>query len=429
MAAQAITSSAAVFDIMASMAAQEASNQRREQDWKFQKKLADQEIKQVQQQVASAAIRLNIAEKDLEIHDKQIEQTAEVHEFYKDKFTGLGLYNDLASNLSRLNRLAYNAALDLAKRAESAYRFETDDVQFLGRLGNWDAGRAGLLAGEHLALQLNQMDAAYLGQHTRRLEIRQTFSLRLLDPNALISLRTTGVCTFKIPEWAFDLQYPGQYRRRLMSVQITIPCVTGPYVNVAATLTMLNGSLKKDTLGDTLPFVFNGCSTVATSSANNDGGQFDLNFRDERYLPFEGAGAVDSEWNLELPGDYRSFDYNTISDVIAHLSYQAIGGGPKPTADQIKDAAGTLNRLISLKEEFPEAWYQLGLNQPTTITLSKKHFPFFAQANVAEITAVSVLGSNSTSAPAITNSWQITILPEHKNAAGDDVWLLIPYTL
>jgi hypothetical protein len=29
--------------------------------------------------------------------------------------------------------------------------------------------------------------------------------------------------------------------------------------------------------------------SIATSNAQNDDGMFELNFRDERYLPFEGA--------------------------------------------------------------------------------------------------------------------------------------------
>jgi len=56
------------------------------------------------------------------------------------------------------------------------------------------------------------------------------------------------------------------------------------------------------------------------STGNNDAGVFELNLRDERYLPFEGAGAV-SDWHLELPSQLRPFDYYTISDVILHISY------------------------------------------------------------------------------------------------------------
>ena len=53
---------------------------------------------------------------------------------------------------------------------------------------------------------------------------------------------------------------------------------------------------------------------------------FETNLRDERFLPFEGAGAV-STWRLELPSDFRQFDYTTISDVILHMRYTARQGG------------------------------------------------------------------------------------------------------
>ena len=51
---------------------------------------------------------------------------------------------------------------------------------------------------------------------------------------------------------------------------------------------------------------------------------FELNFKDERYLPFEGCGATGS-WRLELPKDVRQFNYNTISDVILHVIYVLLG--------------------------------------------------------------------------------------------------------
>ena len=33
-------------------------------------------------------------------------------------------------------------------------------------------------------------------------------------------------------------------------------------------------------------------TAIATSTAQSDAGVFEFNFRDERYMPFEGAGAV-----------------------------------------------------------------------------------------------------------------------------------------
>ena len=75
-------------------------------------------------------------------------------------------------------------------------------------------------------------------------------------------------------------------------------------------------------------FVYNvgAIQSIATSTAQTDSGLFELNFHDERYLPFEGAGAV-STWRLELPARFRQFDYDTISDVILHVRYTARDGG------------------------------------------------------------------------------------------------------
>ena len=69
--------------------------------------------------------------------------------------------------------------------------------------------------------------------------------------------------------------------------------------------------------------------SVVSSTAQNDSGMFETNLRDERFLPFEGAGA-ESTWKLDLPKDYRAFDYDTISDVILHIRYTA-RQGPEPT--------------------------------------------------------------------------------------------------
>jgi hypothetical protein len=40
---------------------------------------------------------------------------------------------------------------------------------------------------------------------------------------------------------------------------------------------------------------------------------FDLNFHDDRYLPFEGAGAI-GIWQLEMPSVFRSIDPNAITE-------------------------------------------------------------------------------------------------------------------
>ncbi len=415
---------------VASSAGIVAGNKRRKEEWGFNRDTLTKELLGLEPQIAASKIRLAIAEKDLEIHEKQIEQAAEVHDFYKNKFTGLGLYNYMAKRLNSLHRMAFNAAIDMAKQAEAAYKFETGDETYFEISGGtfWDASRVGLLSGESLTLELQQLETDFINWNRRQMEIRQSFSMRMIAPEKLLELRDKGICTFTIPEWAFDMQYPGHYRRRIVSVQITIPCVAGPYHNIAATLAMTKGGLKKGTTGTeatTQEFPFRGSSMIATSSANNDGGQFDLNFRDERFLPFEGAGAVDSEWVLELPDQFRSFDYETISDVIFQVSYRSKYDGGTFKNDAANSPNGkTLKRLIRLQEEFPDKWYELNQSGATSvdIQLTAQHFPVFAH-KTGKITALS-FGTMAPTAPA-SLSCMVTIT----SAGMGDGNLLVSYQI
>jgi len=67
-----------------------------------------------------------------------------------------------------------------------------------------------------------------------------------------------------------------------------------------------------------------GIRSIVTSRGENDRGLFNEP-EEERYSPFEGAGAI-STWRIELP-EIPAFDYSTISDVILHLEFTALEGG------------------------------------------------------------------------------------------------------
>lgn len=369
----------------------EATFQRREEDWKHNLSQAAQELKSLDQQIIALEIKVAIAEKDLDTHTKQMEQAEELNEFYKNKFSNLGLYTYLSSSLNRLYRQAFNMAQDMARLAEQAYRFECDENSFVISNDNWQFDRAGLLAGERLCLQLQQLEKMYIEKNLRNKEITQSFSLQMLAPEKLMQLRQKGSCeAFEIPEMAYDLIYPGQYKRIIKSVRLTIPCITGPYSNIGCKLSLIDSKVRSEPAADAplLNLAAQKLTSIATSTAQNDSGLFELNFRDERYLPFEGAGAI-STWNLELPARMRTFDYNSISDVIFHVSYTAKDDGLlKETVEQNIETAITeyatangLFRLFSMKNEFPEAWHRL-LYGPgdapvtTEFTLGSHHFPY-----------------------------------------------------
>lgn len=408
---------ASMVNTKASLSATLGNYQRRQEDWTHQADLATKELKQVEKQIVAAEIRLAIAEHELQNHDLQIENSKNVDAFMRDKFTNRELYNWMVGQLSAVYFQSYQLAYDVAKRAERAYRFELGlrDSNFI-QFGYWDSLKKGLLSGERLYYDLKRMDVAYLDQNRREHEIVKHISLAALDPMALVKLKKSQSCFISLPEVLFDLDHPGHYLRRIKSVSVTIPCVTGPYAGVHCTLTLLNSTVRHsnmllangyDRQSDDVRFTdsIGAIQSIVTSSGQNDSGLFETNLRDERYLPFEGAGAI-SEWRLQLPTDFRQFNYETISDVILHVRYTARDGG-ETLADrarikvqarlnalrQLTDGDTGLVQMLSLRNEYPTEWNQLrsGADGTTQIILNKARFPYLVSAQTINLIHFSAL--------------------------------------
>lgn len=298
----------------AAMASSNATFDRRWDDWKLHERLADKELEQFDSQIA----RVTLAEKELSNHAIQMESAEATDAFMRSKYTNHDLYQWQIGQISRVYFQSYRLAYDLAKRAERSLRFELDvaDSSYVN-FGYWDSLKTGLLAGERLQYDLRRLETAYLEQDRREFELTKHVSLALVDPLALVKLRQTGRCFFELPEDLFDLDYPGHYFRRIKSVSVSLPSVVGPYTTVSCTLRLLSNSIRTDAANgdngyprnidanglpaDDTRFIENKVpfSAIAASSAQNDGGVFELNFRDDRYLPFEGAGVI-GNWALEL---------------------------------------------------------------------------------------------------------------------------------
>ncbi len=393
-----------------------AGYRRRADDWKLQVDIAGADIKQIDKQMVAADFRRQIAENELTNHEKQMEQASEIEDFLREKFTNQDLYSWMCSQVSAVYFQAYKLAYDLAKRAERMYRHELGiPDSHLIQFGAWDNLRKGLLAGERLSLDLRRLEAVYLDQNKRTYELTKHVSLARLDPLALISLRQTSACEVDIPEALFDLDYPGHYLRRIKSVSLTIPSVTGPYTNVSCTLTLLKHSVRrkstKASVKEPPEESFSLSQSIATSAGRNDAGLFELNFHDERRLPFEGAGAV-SKWRIELPTTARQFDYDTISDVILHLSYTALEGGAafkqgreselKNTLSGTAGSAG-LYAAFEFRHDFPNEWNLLRQGKAVSLSLGYDRFPYFTSLMNLTIDASDWLAQMDTkSEPAVT---------------------------
>ncbi len=372
---------AQILNIMAAGERQDAQRasivagyDRRQEDWDFSAAQAAKDAENMESQIAAAELRLAVSEKELENQELLIEHSQEIHRHMREKYTNRDLYSWMVGQVSGLYFQSYQLAYDIAKRAERAFQHELSlpNASYIS-FGYWDSLRKGLLSGERLQLDLRRIEAAYREQNRREYEVTRHSSLAQIDPAALVQLRQTGRCEFEVPEAFFNLDHPSHYLRRIKSVSLTVPCVTGPYSGVNATLTLLQNRVRVNPVNADQPytgpddanFIVNtgGIQSVAISSGRDDAGLFQLSYQDERYLPFEGAGAI-SRWRIALADPFRGFDYDTISDVVLKIAYTAREGGQAVASPvvaaldtrlgEIVNATATtgLYRLFQLRRDF-----------------------------------------------------------------------------
>jgi hypothetical protein len=453
--AQILNTEATSSGVNAGLSLTEGNWDRRTAEWQLQVETLGIEIEQIRRQILAAERHRDSALRELNNQQRQIEHATEVRDFLRDKFTAAELYLFLQQETAGLHRRMYDLALHTAAQAQRAYNYERGYTVrgFLPRPG-WDDLHEGLTAADRLHLALRRMESAYRDSDCREYELTKHVSLRLDFPLAFLKLRETGRAEIEIPEWMFDLDYPGQYLRRIRNVTLTLPCVVGPYTGVHCKLTLLGSTTRVDPrlacppagccddrhdhgkqhgddrhgdcrCGDgcregcrcvcdsdcggrcggsrdcacgsgsgcggaagyealpddpRLVRVYTATEAIATSSGQNDSGLFELGFHDERYLPFEFAGAV-SRWRVELPPENNRFDLDSLTDVVLHVGYTAREGG-----EALRQAAGDSARrwlpgaglrLFEARRDLPDEWDRLRGRHPAfALRLGRAHFPY-----------------------------------------------------
>ena len=387
----------------ATMAGKMGSFARREQDWALQRKQAAGELTQLFKQLRSAEIREHIAQVEHENHAAQIKQSKEILEFLTNeqnvrtgdqrKTTTEDFYLWMKRESQGLHAQCFQFAFDVAKKAERAFQRELGSPSHSFIQTGYLAGKEGLFAGEKLYFDLKRLEMAYADLNTREYEITKHVSLKEWFPLELIQLRDSGSCSIELPEALFDLDCPGHSFRRIRSVAVSIPCVVGPYVGINCGLTLTQsyvrrgaggyGSNPQDDTTNFIPYPA-AVTSIVTSSAQGDGGTFETNLRDERYLPFEGAGAI-SSWSLELLGKPPPFDYDTIADVVLTLRYTARAEGNRASAEKAAEQWLKSNsaRVFSMRHQFGSEWAafkrpmaQNGAKALLRFSLERGHFPY-----------------------------------------------------
>ncbi|MEU5864636.1 hemopexin repeat-containing protein [Nonomuraea sp. NPDC047529] len=386
------TTTAEGLSVLGELFGVRAEQERMAQDWAFQLAVARADVAQLDHQVAGAELQVKVAQRELEVLRQEIADTEAVGAFMTNKFANAQLYQWMSGRLSGMYFQTYNLAYEMARAAQRAFQYErgvpegeADHI----RPAYWESRRNGLLAGESLSVDLERLGQAYLESDARGLEITKKVSLLALDPLAALNLRTTGRCEFALTEPLFDRDFPGHYRRRIRTLSVTFEGAQAP-IGLNATLTQLDSKIvlspdpkavkylidPKGPMPGTLRANWRAGQQIALSDLEeykDNNGLFELRFDDDRYLPFEGTGAV-SRWRLELPAGGAP----ALRDVTITVKYAAEQGG-ELFANAVK---GMLKpypaaRFVDVATEFPERWaaFTEGSEDVLTLPFTAGMFP------------------------------------------------------
>ena len=382
-----------------------AQHERLMADVQHQVDTAIHDKNQIQAQIAGAQQQLKMAEYELAIHQKEIAHHKSVATFMTSKFSNQQLYQWMSGQLSGLYYQSYKMAHDMAKSAEKAFQFErglpASEVSYINGM-YWNSARKGLLAGDSLGLDLDRMEQSFLQTDSRRFEISKPISLLSLDPLAFLQLKAQGACEFELSEALFDYDFAGHYCRQIKSIEVSFDAASGETVN--ATLTQLNHKmvLKADPKAVKYLIDPKGGQPLALRSDwrvsqqialshvdeyEKGHGLFERRYEDDRYLPFEGTGAV-SRWRLALNGKRGAVTLDQLLDVTITLKYTALQGGEK-FADAVKGLLKPYDTVsfLDLNYDFHEAWLSFLESDARSVTVEvdRSLFPNMASGRITGI--------------------------------------------
>lgn len=317
---------------------------RRTQEWIQARDQAKLEAEHIKAQLEVYEAQHVATQLQLRQAQTALNQAKATHDFLlsNNRFSKSQTYAWLNSKFASFYYIAFNTAQSLCQAAEAGWQYEMGDfTQTFIRPGAWNSSYRGLGAGEELKMGLQQMYREYVQNNKRDLEIRKTISLKGLkakDPASTINktweeiteaLTNSGTCEFELTQKMFDDDYAGQnhYLRRIKTISVSLPVTVGPYEDIRAVLSQSYSKVEMSATAGNVKENLRASQQVALSHGVDDNGQFQLNFQDERYLPFEYTGAV-SRWSLTFPNrDVQKAMLESLTDIIIHVSYTARSTG------------------------------------------------------------------------------------------------------
>ena len=358
-----------------------ASFERREQEWEFERDLAEQfDSALAQLQVDLAEAHVGIVEQEREIAALQAQQAGEVLSFLAGKFTNADLYAWMADVVGGAYRYFLQQAASIARIAERQLGFERQEPQASVILGDYwtpasahgmsggGPDRRGMTGSVRLLEDITRLDQQAFLSDQRKLQLTKTISLAALDPIAFERFRETGVLPFVTTMEMFDRDFPGHYLRLVKRVRTSVVALVPPADGIKATLST-SGISSVTRGGDDFVDVraVRPPDRVALSSPLNATGVFELQEQPEMLLPFEGSGVA-TAWELTMPRAANRFNYDSIFDVLISIDYTALDSPEHRRAviDRMNPEL-SLERPFRFRREFTDQWYDLH-NPDLTVT-------------------------------------------------------------
>ncbi|MBS1915552.1 MAG: hypothetical protein JST87_04695 [Bacteroidetes bacterium] len=323
--ANALDSTTQMMQTQAMLSGAIAEYERRGQEWSNQVQLANYTIDQINNQLTAAMTRLEISRLNYAQNLTSTQQAADVQNYLSRKFTNVELYSWMSGQIASLYFDAFQVALELSFMAQKCYQYELCREQTFIPASNWDSLRKGLLAGEKLKLALMQMQKSFIQFNKRGMEVEKMFSVKAkienADKNAWTGFKQNGgTLTFNITKDDLKIDSLPDNGNSLVIklIRVSIPAVVGPYQTFGAVLTQTKQSRKES---ETNNFGQEN-QKVVISGGIDDSGLLVVDFNDERYLPFEGTGAI-STWEFTLKAPAITCN---ISDIIFTMRYVVMQG-------------------------------------------------------------------------------------------------------
>lgn len=376
--ATASTATANIFSTLSSINTQLASFARRTEEWQYQSDLAGQDIGIANQQIKIADDNIRIVGQEREIAVMNTDHAEDALNFLKNKFTNAELYNWMGRVLESAYSYMLNLSTATARTAESQLYFERqeqagpfilDDYWELpssGFTSGTSAGqtdRRGLTGSARLLVDIQRLDQHAFETNKRKLQMTKVISLAQNFPSEFQQFKETGVMNFELTNRFFDYDFPGHYLRLVNTVRTTVVGLLPVYDSIKATLTAepTSYTVIGGTTFQKIPIKRLNVESVALTSANNATGVFELQpIQNQELLnPFEGMG-IESRWEFKMPQFTNRMDFANIADVLITVEYTALDNFQyRYEVLQELNNELSFNRGFSLRNNFPDQWYEL----------------------------------------------------------------------